>query len=135
MKRLFRCRPVSENLFMGKSNRLNDRHKTLGLMSFISDGKSSVLGIVEDLSATGLRVGQVPLDFDDSVQRCKAVLHSPSGDFNIVLTPRWTKETNRGMYKSIGFQIVDPPDGWTKFVSELESGTSDIGFMILDTDE
>jgi hypothetical protein len=125
----------SRNLFMGKIDRLNDRHKTLGLMSFISDGKSSVLGIVEDLSATGLRVGQVPLDFDDTVRQCKAVIHSPNGDFNIVLTPRWMKETNRGMYKTIGFQIVNPPADWTKFVTELESGTSDIGCMILDDNE
>jgi len=103
-------------------------------MSFISDGKTSVLGIVEDLSATGLRVGQVPLNFDDSVQQCKAVIHSPTGDFNMILTPRWIEETNMGMYKSIGFQIVDPPDGWTEFVTKLESGTSDIGFMILGDD-
>lgn len=80
----------------------------------------------------GLRVGQVPLDFDDTVQQCKAVIHSPTGDFNIVLRPRWAKETNPGMYKTIGFQIVNPPDGWTRFVTELESGTSEIGFMILD---
>ena len=104
-------------------------------MSFISDGTSSVLGIVEDLSATGLRVGQVPLDFDDTVPQCKAVIHSPTGDFNIDLTPRWTKETNRGMYKTIGFHIVNPPQGWTEFVKELESGTSEIGLLILDQDD
>ena len=104
---------------MGKSDRKNKRLETLGLMSFISDGKSSVLGIVEDLSATGLRVGQVPLDFDDSVQQCKAVVHSPTGDFNMILMPRWIEETNRGMYKSIGFQITAPPDGWIEFVAEL----------------
>ena len=103
-------------------------------MSFISDGKTSVLGIVEDLSVTGLRVGQVPMDFDDSVQQCKAVVHSPTGDFNMVLTIRWVEETNMGMYKSIGFQIASPPDGWIEFVTELESGTSDIGFMILGDD-
>lgn len=104
-------------------------------MSFISDGKSSVLGIVEDLSSTGLRVGQVPVDFDDAVKQCKAVVHSPTGDFNIVLAPRWTKETNQGMYKTIGFQIVNPPEGWKEFVTELESGTSEIGFMILGDNE
>ena len=103
-------------------------------MSFISDGKSSVLGIVEDLSATGLRVGQVPMDFDEAVQQCKAVIHGPTGDFNLVLTSRWIEETNRGMYKTIGFQIINPPDGWTEFVRELESGTSEIGFMILGDD-
>lgn len=104
-------------------------------MSFISDGKSSVLGIVEDLSSTGIKVGQIPLDFDESVQKCKAVIHGPTGDFNIFLTPRWVEETNMGMYKTIGFQIVDPPAGWKEFVQDLESGSSEMGFMVLDEDE
>lgn len=104
-------------------------------MSFISDGKSSVLGIVENLSATGIKVGQVPLDFDESVQKCKAVIHSPTGDFNVFMVPRWSEETNMGMYKTIGFQIIDPPEGWTEFVKELENGTSEIGFMILDDND
>ncbi len=119
---------------MGKSDRKHNRHKTLGLMSFISDGKSSVLGIVENLSATGIKIGQIPLDFDESAQKCKAVIHGPTGDFNVFMVPRWSEETNNGMYKTIGFQIVDPPDGWTEFVRELESGTSSIGLMILDSD-
>ena len=104
-------------------------------MCFISDGKSSVLGIVEDLSAIGIRLGQIPLDFDENIQQCKAVIHSPAGDFNLVLTPRWSDETNRGMYKTIGFQIVDPPIGWSQFVADLESGSSEIGFMVLDNGE
>ena len=125
---------------MGKDNRQKERHKTLGLMSFLSDGQSSVLGVVEDLSATGLRVSQVPLDFDDAIGECKAVINCPitdypGGDFTIVLKPRWTKITNPGMYKPIGFQIVHPPDGWKKFVTELESGTSELGFLILSDDE
>lgn len=101
-------------------------------MCFISDGKSSVLGIVENLSSSGIKLGQIPLDFDETAQQCKAVIHSPTGDFNVILTPRWSEETNRGMYKTIGFQIINPPEGWSQFVTELESGTSDIGFMILD---
>lgn len=120
---------------MGDNKRTNERHKTLGLMSFISDGNSSYLAIVEDLSATGLKVGQVPMDFDETVVKCKAVIHGPTGDFNIVLTPRWATETNRGMYKTIGFQIDNPSAGWLEFVKELESGTSDIGFMVLGDDE
>lgn len=120
---------------MEKNNRSNARHKTLGLMSFISDGKSSVLGIVEDLSVDGLRVAQIPRDFDASVRLCKAVINGPGGDFTVSLKPCWMKETNRGMYKTIGFQIVAPPAGWKEFVKELESGTGDLGFLVLDNEE
>ena len=120
---------------MEESRRGSARHKTLGLMSFISDGKTSVLGVVEDLSATGVRVAQVPRDFDTTVQRCKAVINSPGGEYTVTLKPRWVQETNRGMYKTIGFQIVDPPPGWTAFVSELASGEGELGFLVLDGDE
>ena len=72
------------------------------------------------------------MDFDETSQKCKAVLHTPNGDFNFDLTPRWSEETNRGMYKNVGFLINEPPEGWTKFVRELESGSSDIGLLILD---
>ena len=115
-----------------ESDRKHNRFKTLGLMCFVSDGKSSLLGIVEDLSSTGLRLGQIPMDFDETIPQCKAVLHGPTGDFNLTLAPRWSEETNRGMYKDVGFKIVEPPEGWSNFVNELESGSSDIGFMILD---
>lgn len=120
---------------MDASRRGSSRHKTLGLMTFISDGKSSVMGVVEDLSATGIRVAQIPRDLDTTVQKCKAVINSPGGDFTVSLKPCWVKETNRGMYKSIGFQIVDPPPGWTGFVAALESGAGDLGFLVLDSDK
>jgi len=120
---------------MDKSHRSNTRHKTLGLMSFVSDGKSSVLGIVEDLSKTGVRIAQVPNDFDTAVTSCKAVVHGPAGDFNIILKPCWVRETNRGMYKTIGFEIQNPPPGWTTFVEQLEAGTGELGFMVLGNDQ
>lgn len=104
-------------------------------MSFVSDGKSSVLGVVEDLSASGIRVAQIPRDFDTTVTVCKAVINSPAGDYTVSLTPRWVQETNRGMYKTIGFEIVDPPPGWTGFVKELASDSGELGFLVLDSDE
>lgn len=120
---------------MDTNKRHSKRHKTLGMMSHLTDGKSSVMGIVEDLSASGLRIGQITLDFDDTVRQCSAVIHSPIGEFNIVLTSRWMKETSPGMYKTIGFEIVNPPDGWTEFVSELENGISEIALILLEDEE
>ena len=120
---------------MDKSHRKSTRHKTLGLMSFISDGKSSVMGIVEDLSESGIRVAQVPNDFDSKTEKCKAVIHAPTGDFTIILKPIWIRETNQGMYKTIGFQIQNPPEGWSSFVEQVEAGTGELGFLILGSDQ
>lgn len=120
---------------MNHNNRSGPRHKTLGLMSVIFDGKSSVLGVVEDLSASGVRVTQIPRDFDFTVPRCKAVIHCPGGDFTLTLRPCWVKETNRDRYRTIGFQIVEPPAVWTAFVKELEDGSSELGSLVLARDK
>jgi hypothetical protein len=104
-------------------------------MSVIIDGKSSILGVVEDLSARGVRVTQIPRDFDFTLPRCKAVINCPGGDFTLTLRTCWVKETNRGVYRTIGFQIVEPPAVWTAFVKELEGGSTELGSLVLDSDK
>jgi len=106
---------------MDTNKRDNDRHSTLGLMSSVSDGKHAFMGIVEDISPTGLRLSQVPAVFDDTVDPCFTVVKGPTRDFKVFLRPCWTRETNHGMYKDIGFQIEDPPQSWKHFVEKLTS--------------
>ena len=104
-----------------ENSRGSVRHSTVGLMSNISDGKSTYVGIVEDISTGGLRVSKVPASFDDTVDRCYSVVNGPRHDFTIALQPRWVCITNNGMYKMIGFQIETPPANWTEFVDELDN--------------
>lgn len=104
---------------MDTNKRFNDRHSTLGLMSSVSDGKHAFMGIVEDISTTGLRLSQIPADFDDKVDHCFTVVKGPVRDFKVFLRPCWTRTTNHGMYKDIGFQIEDPPQSWNHFVERL----------------
>lgn len=105
---------------METNRRLATRHNTLGLMSNVFDGRSAVLGVVEDISRTGLRVSNIPSSFKDSVETCYMVVNGPRNDFYLVLQPRWSHSTNRGMYKMMGFQIQDPPVEWEKFLSCVE---------------
>lgn len=115
-----------------ENSRRNERQGTLCLMSNVSDGKSMYVGIVEDISSSGLRISKVPASFDDSVDKCYSVVNGPRNDLTIALHPRWVQITNNGMYKMIGFQIENPPSNWTEFVDELD--TSMDLFSLLMTD-
>ncbi len=106
---------------MEENGRKSVRHATVGLMSNISDGKSTYVSIVEDISTGGVRISKVPAVFDDTAARCYSVVTGPENDFTITLQPRWTRVTNNGMYKMIGFRIENPPDDWTEFVRELDT--------------
>ena len=117
-----------------KTPRKDSRHRTQGVMAVISDGKSTYIGVVEEISASGLRLTQVPTEFDDSAGECKAVIQSPSGDQKFSLHPCWVKSTNRGMYKTVGFKIENPPTGWQDFIKELEKESGNFSFLLLGDD-
>jgi hypothetical protein len=103
-------------------------------MSYISDGNSSFMGVVEDISKNGVRIAQIPADFDDSITKCQAVIQCPTGDHTFSLQPCWVRPTNRGMYKTVGFKILDPPPNWLAVVEELEKGGGELGFLVLSSD-
>lgn len=104
---------------MDANKRSSERLMTMGLMSTVSDGKSAFLGVVEDISVSGVCLSQVPAVFDDTVEHCFTVVKGPTSDYKIVLRPCWARATNRGMYKVIGFHIEDPSHAWRKFVERM----------------
>ena len=116
---------------MSVNKRTNERHQTLGLMLKISDGTTDAIGVVEDISYQGLCVSQVPAVFDQSVATCYAVVKGPEHDLRVALETKWFKQTNNGMYKKIGFEIKNPPQGWTNFVNELACEDNPLYCMLL----
>jgi hypothetical protein len=118
-----------------KNLRESRRHRILGLMAVLSNGKSKYLGVVEDLSEKGLCLTQVPADFDESAGSCTAVVNSPTGDVPVSLHPCWIRSTNRGMYKTIGFKIQNPPPGWQGLVEELGQSDGQLGFLVMEEDD
>lgn len=106
---------------MDINKRSSERLMTMGLMSTVSDGKAAYLGVVEDVSTSGVCLSQVPAVFDDTVERCFTVVKGPTCDYKFQLHPCWARATNRGMYKVIGFQIEDPSQSWKKFVEKMNS--------------
>jgi hypothetical protein len=113
------------------NKRSSERHMTMGLMSTVSDGKAAYLGVIEDISATGVCVSQVPAVFDDTAEQCFTVVKGSPRDFKVVLHPCWAKATNRGMYKVIGFRIEEPSTSWEQFVEKITSETGP--FKVMDS--
>lgn len=115
-------------------HRIAPRHQTLGLMAVVGDGKSSFYCVVDELSANGLRFVQVPTDFDETSKECTALVLAPSDDIAMFARPRWAKATNKGMYKTVGFQIENPPDNWQDFIQGLKRKEGDYYFLLSEDD-
>lgn len=93
----------------------------MGMMSQVYDGRSAVLGVVEDISLGGLCVSNIPSTFEDTTGTCYMAISGPRGDYYLSLKPRWKRSTNNGMYKTMGFKIDRAPEKWTQFLECVES--------------
>lgn len=116
-------------------NRGRARHKMAGLMAVVSDGKTTCFGVVEDLSENGLRLTKIPAGFDDSAENCTVVVHSPTGDVKVSLHPCWIQSTNKGMYKTVGFKVHNPPAGWQEMIGQLKGENGKISLLVVEDGE
>jgi len=107
------------------------RHTTQGLMALVSDGKMTFFGVVEDLSEKGLRLSQIPKNFDDTVDTCSVVIQSPTGDVKVSMHPCWIRSAKKGMYKTIGFKISNPPAGWQKMIEDMQKENGTLNFLVM----
>lgn len=101
---------------MQRNRRACKRQPIMGLLSSMWDGESTCIGVVEDVSATGIRVSQIPSQFDKYSQQCLTIVHGPLQDFKVMLYPSWRVETKKEMYQLIGFEVVKPGANWKQFV-------------------
>ena len=104
------------------NRRFSDRNHPEGVLSSLFDGASNFIGVVDDVSATGVRISNIPAGFNCSSKQCFSLINTLETDYKVVLIPRWTVTTNSGMYKTIGFKIYNPPPGWTQFVRKVTWG-------------
>lgn len=123
---------IKEPMMVDK--RSSERHTTMGLMSTVSDGKGAFLGVVQDISETGLCMAQVPHVFDDTVEHCITIVKGPVRDFKVVMRPCWSRTTNRGMYKVIGFHIDEPTESWKGFVNQITRETHPFNALVVNSE-
>lgn len=85
---------------MGDERRKHKRFETPGLKTNISDGNSAFVVVVDDVSKKGVGVSEIPPGFDETVNRCLAVVNAPHQDFELTLQPRRVHVSGKGKNKS-----------------------------------
>lgn len=118
-----------------ESERSDARLPTQGMMALISDGTKTYYGVVDDLSENGLRLSQIPPELDDTASNFSVVIQSPTGEVKVSMLQCWLRTTKKGMYKTIGFKVQNPPPGWQKLIAELEKEDSILSFFVLEDEE
>ena len=95
------------------------RMKLQGYIADIADSHLVYAGTVEDVSLDGLRLNELPEKF--SVEGKKYTLVVSGGQdsacYKMKVFPRWRKKN--GILMDVGFNIVEAPAGWKKFVQKI----------------
>ncbi|GAB4336663.1 MAG: hypothetical protein Kow0089_07220 [Desulfobulbaceae bacterium] len=99
-------------------------------MAILSDRNSEYYCIVDDVSEQGFRLGQIQHDFDEKDGEYRARVLAPFDDIALTAKPRWTTTTSRGMHKTIGFRIENPPDEWRGFIGKLQKKTGEYNYLL-----
>lgn len=128
-------RDLSQDDYKRYFHRADQRHMTLGLMAVVYDKESKYYCVVDELSEQGLRLVHIPNDFDDATQECKALVFTPSGDIAMHTKPRWTQLTNKGMYKSFGLQVDQPPRNWQNFIQGLKVKADNFSYLLFEDEK
>ena len=105
------------------------------MMALISDGVKTFYGVVEDISQNGLRLGQISPELDETAEKFSVIIQSPSGDVKVSMHPCWMRTSQKGMYRTIGFKVQNPPKGWQKMITEMENEGSNVNLFVLDDEE
>lgn len=99
--------------------RKHQRIDSLELPVQVSDGKSTSLGTMLNISRSGCCIINLPDMIDPRSSRL--VLHVEGGEtlFKMLAKPRWTRHESSG--NQIGVEIVNAPWGWTDLIDNLET--------------
>ena len=88
-----------KEFMMDDNRRKYNRYQAPGLKSNVSDGNSAFLVVVEDVLRFGVALSQVPSGFDETVNKCLAVVNAPHNDYKLDLNPKWVHRSEKGGQK------------------------------------
>ena len=103
----------------GMEKRRYDRIILKGYIADIGDGKFAYGGIIEDVSADGLRLNDLPAKFAVEGKRYTIVISGGSSDdyFKLTVFPRW--RSKRGRTVDVGFRVVKSSPGWKTLIRKV----------------
>jgi hypothetical protein len=102
--------------------RQQSRMKLKGYIADIGDGHFVYGGMVEDVSADGLRLNDLPDKFSLEGRMYSIVISGgPNAPcYKLKVAPRWRKKN--GLLVDVGFTIAEASEGWMRFVQNILPG-------------
>jgi hypothetical protein len=85
----------------------------------VADGLGFYQGMVSDISRLGIRMTDLPKRLRKNAKILTIVVSGKGRHFKMNVMERWSIKD--GARKSIGVEIINTPQNWTKFVMEFET--------------
>jgi hypothetical protein len=108
------------NSGVGVEKRKYQRIEMDSLSVDVADGLGFFQGMVSDISRLGIRMIDLPKRLRKNAKILTIVVSGEGRHFKMNVMERWSIKD--GARKSIGVEIINTPQNWTKFVMEFETG-------------
>ncbi len=89
-----------------------------GTVAEISDGRSSCMAVVGDISRQGIRLLGVPQSWFGRMDQARVIVHGLGQRYDLRIQPRWTEISDAGPV--IGAEIFSSSTGWSRFLLQSE---------------
>lgn len=109
---------VDESTF-GRRERRFRRTKISGFDCQIADGTSVFKGAIDDLSAQGFSMRNVPEAFCDESKIYRAIFSKEDSYFKITIVARWYRADSEGAGFQVGYKILDNDWKWVHFSMDV----------------
>lgn len=118
-----------ENKRTGQRPRKHRRMRAPLLVGDVADGKNVFQAMVEDFSAGGLRMSDIPNSFRIDRDVYTIVISTGKHHFRLMVKPRWQKQNQFGKNREIGFKIIDAPWRWIQLTKATKgSDLAEFGY-------
>lgn len=102
----------------GKVKRKFRRIGIPGFVGDLADGTSIVGGIVEDISAGGFKITNIPKTFTAEKHVYTTIVSGGGRHYKILARPCWRKQSSELSNVEMGFKILDAPWEWLELTMD-----------------
>lgn len=100
----------------GWRNRRYTRVMLEGFSADLADNNGIHVGVIQDVSATGLKMVGLPPNFSAEKRFYRMVLAGKGRYYKAMVIPCWTRKDAVSDSLDVGFRLVSSPWEWTEFV-------------------
>ncbi len=88
------------------------------MISTVSQGNFCFDTSIKNVSKNGLMMSDIPQKFKCDTSVCYVVVNYKGSDYKLKIKPSWCG--GGGMYKDIGFAIIDSSPDWVMMVNNMD---------------